>query len=268
MPKCVSFLSRLCSTIKKAANKFITSVHSYVNSSRGIVFYNGEGFEGATIAQFNGNLILEDHYTPREEDRESPNDSPVWNVEISSMDCSSVTSNYGEEDPVYKYQRIETPLAFARSIPEGVHIFPKVKCFGEHKWLDQQEFNRLALSGPGHQQYVGTGRGHGKRAKTTPKVAIASKGTSSVSMENRNFTRIQIWLWCKNREVPEAWQPFLPNNATLHDADGHCCFQNLFIYCETNRRAALLFEDQQNPDDTVTRKCVTAIPGVADPTSL
>ena len=64
-----------------------------------------------------------------------------------------------------------------------------------------------------------------------------------------------------------VWQPFLPNDSTLLEANGDWYFQNIFfIYCETNRRATLLFEDQQNQNDT--RKCVTAIPGVADPTAF
>ena len=254
---------------ENAANHFIADVHSYVTKSPGVVLYQGQDFLCSEIDPFNPkHLVLETHYEPREADGEAPKDSPVWDVEISLMDVSAVTSYYSYEDTVYKYQRIEETSAFARSIPEGAHIFPKAKCHGVYEWLDKQEFNRLALSGPGHQQFDGTGRGRGKKAKTNPMVSIEPTGIDTLDRDGTSFTRIAVRLWCRNANVATAWRPFLPNHTTLHNDGNLCYYDGLYIYCETQRRQAILFEQQQNPNGGVHQVCLTAIPGIDDPSSL
>ena len=111
---------------------------------------------------------------------------------------SAVTSYYTFDNTVYKYQRIEKENAFLRSIPEGAHIFPKAKCHGIYKWLDDQEFNRLVLSGPGHQQFDGTGRGRGRgrRAKTNPMITAESNGVNIVMKDGVAMAAMGVRLWC------------------------------------------------------------------------
>jgi hypothetical protein len=137
-----------------------------------------------------------------------------------------------------------------------------------YEWLDKQEFNRLALSGPGHQQFDGTERGRGKRAKKNPMISIEPTATDTVVRDGTNFTRIAVHLWCRTPNIAEAWRPFLPNLSSLHNDGNLCYYDGLFIYCKTQRRQALLFEPQQNPDGGVQEVCLTAIPGISDPSSL
>ena len=69
-----------------------------------------------------------------------------------------------------------------------------------YKWLDDQEFNRLALSGPGHQQFDGTGRGggrgHGRRAKTNPMITAESNGVNIVMKDGVAMAAMGVRLWC------------------------------------------------------------------------
>ena len=251
------------------ANLFVAAVHSYVARTHGLSLYDGQDFQCTSICAFHPkSLVLETHYVPRELDGEPPKDSPVWNVEFASVDGSATTSYYTYDDTVFKYQRVETENAFARSIPEGAHIFPKAKCHGIYKWLDEQEFNRLALSGPGHQQYDGTGRGRGKRAKTNPMVTIQPTGVDFMKKDGVSMARIAVNLWCKNANVADAWRPVLPNYVTLNNDDPSPKYSGLCIYCVQDRRRALLFEEQQNPNGEVEQVCMTAIPGVDDPSAL
>lgn len=241
-----------------------------------MVLYQGQDFRSSAIDPFKPkHLVLETHYKPREADGEAPNDSPVWNVDVetNSMDLYAVTSYYSFEDTIYKYQRIEEASAFARSIPEGAHIFPAAKCRDVYKWLDDKEFNRLAFSGPGHQQFDGqqTGKGSGKRAKTSPMVSIQPTGIDAVTVDRDgvSFTRISVRLWCRNANIAKAWRPFLDNHATLHDDGEPCYYDGLGIYCcEERRRQAILFEQQQQPNGNVRQVCLTAVPGIDDPSTL
>ena len=145
-------------------------------------------------------LVLETECVPRETDGEAPLDSPVWAVEISSMDQPAVISHCSREDTMYKCQRIEAANAFARSLPEGVHIFPAALCHGQYKWLDKQEFNRLALSGPGHRQFDGTGSGNSKRAKTSPMVAVQPINTGTELLQGIRFTKILLVQECRRSQ--------------------------------------------------------------------
>ena len=256
--------------VQKEANLFIAGVHSYVNKQPGVSI--SEDFQCTAIPSFkNAILILESDYEPREAEGEAPEDSPVWNVEqLSSMDVSCVTSYYSYTNTVYKYQRIEEDNAFTRCIPEGAHIFPKANCNGIYEWLDDKEFNRLALSGPGHQQFDGTGRGRGKRARTNPMVTIEPTRTVFVQKDGIDMAAIQLRLWCRNSHVSKAWRPFLPNNVSL-SREANSTFpryEGLHIFCDSSRRHEIIFEEEVRPDGKVDRVCVTAIPGVDDPSLL
>jgi len=255
--------------VKKEANLFIADVHSYVSKTQGVSLR--EDFQCTTIPSFdNPILVLESDYVPREAEGEAPEDSPVWNVELSAMDVSCVTSFYSYTDTVYKYQRIEEDNAFARCIPEGAHIFPKAKCNGIYEWLDDKDFNRLALSGPGHQQFDGTGRGRGKRARTNPMVTIEPMGIVFVTKDDIDMADIQVRLWCRNSHISKAWRPFLPNSALLSTEANSTIprYDGLHIYCDRSRRHELIFEEETRPDGKAQRICVTAIPGVDDPSCL
>jgi hypothetical protein len=256
---------------KSQANEFAADVHSFVAKTDGVDLYQNQCFQINTIDPFEPyRLVLETDYIAREKDGEPPLDSPVWSVKISSMDQSAVISYYSRDDTIFKYQRIEAHSAFARSIPEGAHIFPAALCQGQYKWLDKQEFNRLALSGPGHQQFDGTGKGNSKRAKTGPMIALQPVKSGAELLQGVRFTKISLRLWCRNADVANAWRPFLQNHVTLHEGGVMPYYEGLCIYCEEGRRHVLLFEEQQDPNPTnhPVHVCVTAIPGVDDPTTL
>jgi hypothetical protein len=251
------------------ANNFVAEVDHYLVTTSGVTLYSSD-LKPSAIAPFDPKrLILTSHYTPREANGEPPLDSPVWNVEQDSMDVSHLSSYYSYNDTVYKYQRIETENAFARCIPEGAHIFPAAQCHGTYKWLDNKEFNRLALSGPGHQQFDGTARGKGKRAKTSPMVAVEPTSMETANHSGAMFTRIILRLWCRNQRVATNWQPFV-GAATLRSDPrlGLPYFDGITISCEQQRRQKLIFEVQQEADGTERRVLVTAIPGVENPRSL
>lgn len=254
---------------KAQANSFAAAVHSYVAKTPGVHLHQGQIFQISTMDPFEPErLVLETDYVPREKDGEAPLDSPVLAVEINSMDQSAVISYYSRENTVYKYQRIEAASAFARSIPEGAHIFPAALCHGQYKWLDKQEFNRLALSGPGHQQFDGTARGNSKRAKTSPMVAVQPIDSGTELLEGVRFMKISIRLWCRNANVADAWRPFLHNHVTQHNERGMPYYEGLGIYCEEGRRQVLLFELEEDPNGITRHVCVTAIPGIDDPTTM
>ncbi|MEO0911282.1 MAG: hypothetical protein AAFX96_13415, partial [Pseudomonadota bacterium] len=182
---------------------------------------------------------------------------------------SSVPTSYGMDDTVYKYQRIESERAFARCKADGAHIFPKAKCKGQYAWLDKAEFNRLALSKDGHENFDGSAKGSAVRAATHPKVAIEPTAWDEVSLDQKQFYRISTRIWCRNREIAKAWRPFLPDSVSLVDSSDHCFYHGqLYIYCEKTRSQELIFENQQNPSGSTTNVCVTAIPGVENPSSL
>ena len=133
----------------------------------------GDRLEPAKIRPFDGKIILASHYVARENEGDPPGDSPVWNVEYGSASFSSeLTSYIDKQDEKFLYQRIEADCAFQRAEPESAHIFPSAKCVGAYEWLNDKDFNRLALSRDGHVQYDGTGRGRGKSPKTTPRATL------------------------------------------------------------------------------------------------
>ena len=72
---------------KAQAQKFFVSVDSYVNKTRGLSIR-----VPLSITQVkpydNERLVLESDYVANEADGEAPHDSPVWDVELSSMDVS------------------------------------------------------------------------------------------------------------------------------------------------------------------------------------
>jgi hypothetical protein len=75
---------------KAQANNFAAAVHSYVAKTPGIHLHQEQTFQINTMDPFEPQrLVLETDYVPRETDGEPPLDSPVWAVEINSMDQST-----------------------------------------------------------------------------------------------------------------------------------------------------------------------------------
>jgi len=101
-------------------------------------------------------------------------------------------------------------------------------------------------------------------------VAVQPINSETELLEGVRFTKISLRLWCRNADVANAWRPCLHNNVTLHEGGGMPYYEGLGIYCEEGRRQVLLFELQQDPNPTnrPVHVCVTAIPGIDDPTTL
>ena len=256
---------------KSEAKGFLREVDSYVTTTRGISLYNdGQCFEYREIPLFDDpTIIWLSHYAPRKaEGEDSALDSPPWDVEYSSVSMFSAPSRYSRRDTVYKYQRIEVEQAFARCAPQGAHIFPKAKCKGKYEWLDKQLFNRLAMSLDGHEQFDGTGRGRGISAETSPQVALQPERSVRLVRDGETFTRIEMKLWCRNKQVALAWRSALREDVSLHEAEGHCYYTPTSIFCRSNRTYVFQFEVEPDPYGTSRRICVTAIPGVDDPSTL
>ena len=257
---------------KEKAHAFVAGVDSFVTKTRGLSFF--EDLKVDSVAPLVEEKVIRlSHYKAREEDGEPPEDSPVLDIELGSLGMHSATSYHNKDDPVYKYQRIERESAFDRGIPEGAHIFPKAKCKGIYDWLDKQDFNRLALSRDGHLNFDGSGRGRGKSAKTNPRVSLEPKPKDQVeeaTLPDGKFKKIEIILWCKNDEVAGTWVAYVEEGAQQHAGveGGRPCFDHLYIYCRSDRRHKLEFEEQQNPNGVAETVCVTCIPGVGDVTSM
>ena len=248
---------------KREAKRFITDVDSYITKTRGVSLQERD-FGYREKSPFNHpNLVLASHYVPRKaEGEDNTPDSPPWDVEMDAISNFSAPSRYSKRDTVYKYQRIEVEEAFARCAPLGAHIFPRAKCKGKYEWLDEQHFNRLAMSLDGHEQFDGAARGRGVYAETNPPVALQPDGSDTIRMDGENLKRITIKLWCSDKEVAKAWRSALNTNVSLHEAEGHCYYTPNSIFCKVNQTYRLEFEEQQEADGSTRRMCVTAIPGV------
>ena len=92
---------------ENGANHFIADVHSHVAKSPGVILFEDKDLKCTLIDPFSPKqLVLETHYKPREQDGEAPLDSPVWDVELQSIDASDVTYCHS----VYKYQNVEEKI--------------------------------------------------------------------------------------------------------------------------------------------------------------
>lgn len=216
-----------------SAEAFIVKVAGFVASTRSIAYHTP--FRTTHVEPYNNHrLILETDYVPNQADGEAPHDSPVWDVEVLAMDISALspTTIFSRSDTVYKYQRIEAERAFARTDPEGAHIFPKAKCKGQYEWLDRPTFNRLALSRDGHKNFDGTANGQGVHAATSAIVTLEPTTTDKIMLDHVNFTRISSRLWCRNKSVANSWRPFLKAELEMGEADGHVFYEPVHICCE------------------------------------
>lgn len=255
---------------ERSANSFIVNVDRYIVSTYGVDYHNDTRFSTQRVEPNNDRLVLESDYVPNQAEGEAPQDSPVWDVDVSGMDISALspTTIYSRSNTVFKYQRIETDAAFARTDPEGAHIFPRAKCKGLYEWLDKADFNRLALSRDGHQNFDGTANGRGVHAATSALVALEPFSTSDVFLDHVNVTRISNRLWCRSKSVANGWRRFLQSGIKSGAEGEHIFYEPIHLYCERNRTVVLKFEQQQESDGTFDDVCVTAIPGIDDPKTL
>jgi len=190
---------------ERSANSFIVNVDKYIVSTHGVDYHNNNKLIAKQVEPNKDRLVLESDYVPTQADGEAPHDSPVWNVEVSSMDISAFSSTtiYSRSDTVFKYQRIEADTAFARTGPEGAHIFPHAKCKGIYEWLDKATFNRLALSRDGHKNFDGAAHGRGVHAATSALVALEPSRTTSTSQSTFIVNAAEQLSWSlKNSQNP------------------------------------------------------------------
>jgi hypothetical protein len=260
---------------RKSAETFVAKVDNYLTENYGLCYYQDAGRDGhfkitQTCPFEQAGMVLTSDYTPCEADGEAPNDFPVWDVAYMSVSLSgsSVPTKYGKDATVFKYQRIEEVGAFDRAQPQGAHIFPKAHCKGKYEWLDKQMFNRLALSPDGHEQFDGTAHGSGARAETVSQVTVEPVKTTKRDLDGKSFAMIECRLWCRNQEVATNWRRYLPDNLKLQKSDDYCFYEPIHLSCESNRKFVLLFEEEQQRDETMSKMCITNIPCVDDPTTL
>lgn len=261
-----------------SAHAFIVKVDKYI-VTHGLEYYKGSKFvvqpvehNGEHNGEPNGGgLVLTSDYVANQADGDEPPDSPVWDVQMSQMDISALSSTtiISRSDTVFKRQRIEANGAFGRTAPESAHIFPRAKFEGKYKWLDKEPYNRLALSRDAHSNFDGTGSGRGMYAATSALVALEPFTTDDLAMsDNGTFKRIWNRLWCRNQSLAASWRPFLEPRIKEGTEGGHTYFQPIYLYCEKSSTVPLIFEKEQEPDGSFRDVCVNAIPGVDDPTQL
>ena len=130
------------------------------------------------------------------------------------------------------------------------------------------ERNKLALSSDGRTNFDGTAHGQGVRAETSVLVALEPTMSDQLNLGHATHTRIWNRLWCRNKEVAKSWRPYLKEDLSMLEKDGHVYFEPIYIYCEANKTVVLEFEQQQESDGTSHDVCITAIPGVDDHTTL
>jgi hypothetical protein len=71
-------------------------------------------------------------------------------------------------NPVFHFQRVEQMVIF--DLVDADSIFPRAKCSGEYKWLNDKDYNQLARDL--HINFDVKGLFHGKRRKTAPMLAF------------------------------------------------------------------------------------------------
>jgi len=170
-------------------------------------------------------IILQTHYKPH--DGEADPGSPLIDmvVDIRSSDRITVdVTLLSRRDPTFQFQRIENNNSFGLADPESAHIFPSAKCQGIYEWLDQPEFNRLALSRDVHLNFDGIGRGRGKRRKTQQTFAIRPlrplNGYSTCTIANVQCYKIPLELVLNVNEIGETLMTRLGKNAAIHKHNG------------------------------------------------
>ena len=191
---------------RESAQQFINSLASYVKLTEGQIFLcdsNGgnavkdpswqliQPYDPADMSP-----ILEAHYTGQNHGDVTPMDSPVAEVRFSSRQSSGDNTDnaaayvtlLSQSNPVFHLQRVEQLSTFDLAEAESAHIFPSAKCSGVYEWLDDKDYNRLALSRDLHINFDGTGRGRGKRRKTARVLAFKPQrpcnGYNIVQMPN------------------------------------------------------------------------------------
>ena len=75
---------------ERSAEAFAVKVDSYVAKTLGVDYY--ERFNIATVEPYgNPRLVFETDYIPNQADGDAPQDSPVWDIQVSGMDISTLS---------------------------------------------------------------------------------------------------------------------------------------------------------------------------------
>lgn len=255
---------------------FVDDLEAYLRRNDGhlhLVDDQGNAVKEPTISEIAPfqttmqSLIFKGHYKPQQ--GEAAPGSPVIDVVVEerSNDFTVDVTILSMTDSTFRFQRFENNTLFAMADPESAHIFPSAKCVGVYEWLDIPDFNRLALSRDVHLNFDGTGRGRGKRRKTTQSFAIRpirSAGAFSIcKFEDCFCYRIPLELVLNRNEIADSLLSKLGKMASLNKhPTGRWTItgDDVRIFYPQNRRITLTREEADNGDSVL----VTAIPGVDD----
>ena len=281
---------------RESAQQFINNLASYVKLTEGQIFFcdnNGGNAVKDPSWQLiqpydpaNMSPILEAHYTGRNHGDVSPMDSPVAEVRFSSRQSSADNTDnatayvtlLSQSNPVFHLQRVEQLSTFDLAEAESAHLFPSAKCSGVYEWLDDKDYNRLALSRDLHINFDGTGRGRGKRRKTARVLAFKPQrpcnGYKIVQMPNSTERVYEIPLEIvlndsnkanavlrrlgKNVEIKKSSSGGSP--VTLVGPDLKVCYP-------AERRVSIKKEEMQCHGGTTALVFVNKVPGVDDLTT-
>jgi hypothetical protein len=276
---------------EESAQQFVNSLANYVKLTEGQIFFCDNNDAGnpaknrcwQLIQPYEPTVIspiLEADYTGRNHGDVPPKDSPVVEVTFSSRrsDLSGDTAPtadvtlLSQGNPVFYFQRIEHMSTFDLADAESAHIFPSAKCSGVYEWLDNKDYNRLALSRDLHINFDGTGRGRGKRRKTARVLAFRPlrpcNGYKIIQLPNspERVYEIPLAIVLNDKRKANAVLRRLGNNVEMKSSGSLITLvgPDLKVCYPTERRVCLKTEDMQCPNGTTEQVFVNKVPGVDD----
>lgn len=268
---------------EKLAVNFLGEVDRYVAENDDLYFCTEEGSATTRpnvqpIPSFPiHSYVFPSDYVPRNGEADPPFDSLTVDMSVglrstSSLSEATVVTVLTDTDDVFNFQRTENEDVFVLSVAESAHIFPRAKCVEnqKYKWLNEPDFNRLALSRDFRANYDGSGRGRGKRPRTVQQLTLRpmrpAEGFSLRTLElhgTEQYFEIPLQLVFKDDSKADKWMQRLPNKVILHrPRDKHCYATGLKIYCLASRKITLMFEPLQQPDRSMEYELLTAVPGI------
>jgi hypothetical protein len=220
------------------------------------------------------------HYTGRNFCDSPPKDTPIVEVKFASRrsdlsgdtDATEAATIISQKNPVFRFQRIEHIRVFEFVGAESAHIFPGAKCSGEYKWLDDKDYNRLALSKDLHTNFYGTGRSRGKRRQTVQVLAFKPlrprNGYKITQLPNSAeiVYEIPIEIVLNDSNKAAALLKRLGNGVDTKSSSSFVTFvgPDLKVCYPTERWVSIKMEDMQCHDGTVKQVFVNKVPGVDD----